>query len=111
MEALQAKLVEALVSHWPLLVALAVVSRWVFPWGLKQTLQNGGGLIIRGIVKEENALQSAASAATTQRIVDDSIRRHELVEERRETALGEKVDKLTERVAKLEVRRELEAVH
>jgi hypothetical protein len=75
------KVVNALLDHWALLVGMAVITKWGFPWAIKAVLLNGGGDTIRKIVKEENAAQSAAHAETTHTIVTNAIRNHEIVEE------------------------------
>lgn len=48
---------------------------------LKNTLMNGGGEIIRGIVAAENKIQSDHNRDAIERIVNDAIKAHERVEQ------------------------------
>ena len=54
-----------------------------FPAAIKQTLSNGGGEIIRGIIRTENEIQSRLHQEETRRIVDAAIKQHEIQEERK----------------------------
>lgn len=54
-----------------------------FPAAIKTTLSNGGGEIIRGIIRTENEIQSRLHQEETRRIVDAAIKQHEVQEERK----------------------------
>lgn len=47
-----------LVANAPLVAALTAAYLWATPRTIKSTLMNGGGEIVRRIVKEENVIQS-----------------------------------------------------
>jgi hypothetical protein len=53
-------MLHAIVEHAPLAVTLAIIYWKLTPRVLKATLTNGGGEIVRRIVREENATQSTA---------------------------------------------------
>jgi hypothetical protein len=50
------------------------------PSSIKQTLKNGGGEIIRAIVRTENEIQTRLHQEETRKIVDQAIKAHEQVE-------------------------------
>jgi hypothetical protein len=79
--------VNALIDHWPLVAGLGVGLWWLFPRALKDTLNNGGGEIIRRIVNEENQKQTVAHA----RELDDRFRRHEEAKDRRFRTIEDEV--------------------
>jgi hypothetical protein len=80
---LQEQLVQAAIQHWPVVAAIGAAGYWLFPKMLKQTLTNGGGEIIRKIIKEENLEQSKAHTDETSRIVSQAIQQHEVVEQQK----------------------------
>lgn len=55
-------IVQQLVANAPLVVALGVLYIAVTPHLIKSTLQNGGGEIVKRIVREANAEQSKETA-------------------------------------------------
>lgn len=55
---------------------LVDVIRAEIPAGVKSTLLNGGGAIVKQIVAEENRLQSVQHAAETARMVELAVGRH-----------------------------------
>ena len=50
---------DQLIGHALLIVGLSVVGWWLYPLLFKKTLQNGGGELIRDLVRLENIDQSA----------------------------------------------------
>jgi hypothetical protein len=92
-------------AHLALIVGVLVALDWVFkrikmtwetgkqfvngvlderlPASIKATLSNGGGDIIRGIVRAENDRQSQSHRDEMSRIVTEAIRAHEAIEEAR----------------------------
>lgn len=120
---LQTRMVNALVDHWALVAALAIIAKWGFPWALKEHgtkmvvnalgseegaakikevltnhFNNGGGDRIRSIVRDENAMQTELHKNETTKIVEGQLRRHEEDEERRfRGALEEFESEITDR--------------
>lgn len=84
---LQTRIVNAALDHWPLLVGIAWAGYRMFPKMLKDTLSNGGGDIIRRIVKSENEAQTLAHADA----LDRRFQRHEEQEDRRFRTIEERV--------------------
>lgn len=69
-----------------------------FPQAIKSTLSNGGGEIIRKIIKEENELQSKLHRDETSRIVQEAIRAHEVIEQAKlQEAMSEFRAEITDR--------------
>lgn len=77
------RMVNAAIDHWPLVAALAISLWWAFPKMLRNTLSNGGGDIIRSIVRGENEHQTKGNEEKFTRIVRDAITAHEAVEANR----------------------------
>lgn len=94
------KLLETLISNGPLVVALGALYWWATPRLLKATLLNGGGNIVRSIVREENATQTLATHAAVKSALDD----HESREFQQYGSLGEGVTLVRERLSALESR-------
>lgn len=55
---LSTRIIMSAVDHWPLVAGLLVASYWVTPRVLKAFFLNGGGEIVRGLVRQENEAQS-----------------------------------------------------
>jgi hypothetical protein len=91
---LSTRMVAAAVDHWPLVAGLFVAIYWalpkVLPRVIKDVLLNGGGLIIRQIVKEENESQSTK----TKEELDRRLREHEQQEATRFQAGSERMSAL-----------------
>jgi hypothetical protein len=87
-------MITAAVDHWPLVAGLFVALYWgvprVLPRVIKDVLLNGGGEIIRGIVKSENESQSLK----TKEELDRRLREHEQQEAARFQAGSERVAQL-----------------
>jgi hypothetical protein len=94
------KLLTALVEHGPLVAAAALIYWKLTPRLLKATLQNGGGDIVRGIVRAENAAQSKS----THEAIEKSLADHEAREWRQYGSLGEQLASVRERLAGVEGR-------
>lgn len=56
------KVLEALASNVPLVVAIATVYVWATPRLIRSTLQNGAGEVVKDIVRSANAEQSKETA-------------------------------------------------
>jgi hypothetical protein len=84
---LQTRIVNAALDHWPLVAGIFIAGRWLFPKMLRETLSNGGGDIIRGIVKSENDAQTKTHAEELER----RFARHEDQEDRRFRTIEERV--------------------
>ena len=94
------KLLEALIAQAPLVAALGAIWYWTTPKLIRSVLSNGGGDIIRGIVRTENAEQSKETIAS----IDKALKAHEEREWRQYGSLGEGVAQVRERVAALDAR-------
>lgn len=93
-------MLKALIDHGALVAALAAMGWWGGPRMVRATLANGGGDIIRGIVKTENLAQNAAHREA----VSHAISKHEEREWQQYGQLGEAVSQLRERLAALDAR-------
>jgi hypothetical protein len=56
------KIIETLIANAPLVVALGTLYCFATPHLIRSTLQNGGGEIVKGIVRACNAEQSKETA-------------------------------------------------
>jgi hypothetical protein len=73
------KLVDSVVEHWPLVVAIGIAVWKGFPWALKAFFSNGGGELMRVIIKSENVAQTQLHKEELDRRFKD----HENDEQRR----------------------------
>jgi hypothetical protein len=78
---IESKVIAQLIEHWPFMVGFAWMARYGFPWGLKLYFSNGGGVMMRNLIKEELSIQSATQKEEMTRIVQVAIHDHERVEE------------------------------
>ena len=94
----QTEIYKSISEHLPLVVGLSVAAWWGFPKMLKNTLLNGGGEIIRSIVRQENDAQSLESEKRMEILVKEAISAHELVEQQKTTiALANLKAEITDR--------------
>lgn len=95
---LQTRILNAAVDHWPLVVGAVIGGWWGFPLMFKKTLSNGGGEIIRAIIRTENEVQSRLNQEETRRVVDHAIKAHESIEAERERAAhADLIQEITDR--------------
>ena len=67
---------KSIVEHWPWVAGMSVIAWFGFPIMFKNTLLNGGGKIIRKIIKEENLIQSEEHDTRVANIVRTEFQRY-----------------------------------